>query len=199
MICKIADLKKIFLLIFLCTFACDKENKTTNTIQFKVDNSLLEINEVKDSVLNLSYRVPVGYKEIKIKKNLDLKKIGFDSISSLPLINKSFYFDEKLKSILIYSLVDSKINSIDALNSLKEFSKKTSLWEKENYTNFIYNKIKFNQFILQSNNHVVFKMLVDQDSDLLEINYIIPKLFYTENTARKLESSIGSIKKNINY
>lgn len=192
-------MKKIFLLIFLCTFACGKENKTTNTIQFKVDNSLLEINEVKDSVLNISYRVPVGYKEIKIKKNLDLKKIGFDSISSLPLINKSFYFDEKLKSILIYSLVDSKINSIDALNSLKEFSKKTSLWEKENYTNFIYNKIKFNQFILQSNNHVVFKMLVDQDSDLLEINYIIPKLFYTENTARKLESSIGSIKKNINY
>jgi hypothetical protein len=192
-------LKKILLLVFLLTFACGKEIKITNTLQFKVDNSLLEVNEIKDSVLHLSYRIPVGFKEIKLKKNLDLKKIGFDSISSLPLINKSFYFDEKLKSILVYSIVDPKINRNDALNSLEEFSKKTSLWKKTNYTNFIYNKISFNQFILQSNDHVVFKMLVDQDSDLLEINYIIPKLSYTENTARKLESSIGSIKKNINY
>jgi hypothetical protein len=192
-------LKKILLLVFLCTFACGKETKITNTLQFKVDNSLLEIYDIKDSVLHLSYSIPVGYKEIKLRKKVDLKKIGFDSISSLPLINKSFYFDEKLKSILIYSLVDPKINSSDALSSLSEFSKNTSLWKKTNYTHFINNQINFNQFILQSTDHVVFKMLVDQGADLVEINYIIPKLSYTENTARKLESSIGSIKKNINY
>jgi hypothetical protein len=87
-------LKKILLSVFLFTFACVKETKITNILHFKVDNSLLEINEIKDSILHLSYRVPVGYKEIKLKNNFDLKKIGFDSISSLPLINKSFYFDE---------------------------------------------------------------------------------------------------------
>jgi hypothetical protein len=178
--------------------SCNKKEKRTDTLGFTIDSTLLETTEFKDRTLNLSYRVPLGYKEVVSKNNRNIKNTRFDSISSLPLVHRSYYFCEKEKSILIVSFVKENIGKNEAVASLKKYSKNTSLWQEANFTKFSNNKIVFNQFLLQSNEYIVFKLLFSQKNKLLEMNYIIPKLSYTSQTAKQLESSIGSIK-SINY
>ncbi len=194
-------MRKILLLLLIPStifLSCKKEILKENTLQFRVNKALLNNEEINDNILNLSYRIPVGFNAVKLNNTLSLKEINLDSISSLPLENRSFYFDKKHFSFLIISLVKNGIKKEKAIESLKKHSNRKTLWKEYNFTTFTNNQIAFYQFILQSNDYVIFKLLVSQHKNLSEINYIIPKRFYTNEVAKKLESSIGSIKKN-NY
>ena len=75
-----------------------------------------------------------------------------------------------------------------------KYSKNKNLWEKWASTEYVNNGISFNQFLLQNKSYIVFKLLVEKDKRISELNYIIPKENYTEDIAKKIESSIGSIK-----
>lgn len=185
---------KILYCFIVCLVIVSCKNETTkNTINFDVNKELLF--PVSQSITNnLHFNVPVNFTKINITSLENLKNVGLDSISNLPLLNHRFYFNEKDKSIIITSVVDKSYNKDLILAETLKYSKNKKLWEKESSTEYVNNELSFNQFLLQNKDYIVFKLLVEKDKRTSELNYIISKRNYTEDIAKNIESSIGSIK-----
>ena len=185
---------KILYCFIVCLVIVSCKNETTkNTINFDVNKELLF--PVSQSITNdLHFNIPVNFTKINITSLENLKNVGLDSISNLPLLNHRFYFNEKDKSIIITSVVDKLYNKEFILAETLKYSKNKKLWEKESSTEYVNNELSFNQFLLQNKDYIVFKLLVEKDKRTSELNYIISKRNYTEDIAKKIESSIGSIK-----
>ena len=179
-------------IVFLVFVSCKNET-SKNTINFDVKKELLF--PVSYNITNdLHFNVPINFSKINISSLDNLKKVGLDSISNLPLLNHRFYFNEKYKSIIITSVVDKTYSKDLILAKTLKYSKNTKIWEKESSTEYVNNELSFNQFLLQNKDYIVFKLLVEKNNKNSELNYIVPKESYTEDMAKKIESSIGSIK-----
>lgn len=172
--------------------SCKKET-SKNSLKFNVQKDLLSTRSY-NLTQNLHFNIPLDFEKVSINSLDDLKKVGLDSISNLPLLNHRFYFNKKEKSIIITSLVDKVLSNELILSKTLEYSKNKQLWEKESSTEYVNNGLNFNQFLLQNKRFIVFKLIVEKNKKNSEINFIIPKGNYTEEMARKIESSIGSIK-----
>ena len=185
--------KIFYIIVALLVVGSCKNTTSKSTLKFNVQKELLSTISYSLSQ-NLYFNIPLDFENVSVNSLDDLKKVGLDSISNLPLLNHKFYFNKKDKSIIITSQVDKDYKNKLILSKTLEYSKNKQLWEKVSSTEYVNNGLSFNQFLLQNKSFIVFKLLVEKNKRTSEVNYIIPKENYTEEMARKIESSIGSIK-----
>lgn len=188
-----------FLLLYAVIISCSKPQNNYDKVGFRVDENLLDTTIFINKHAKITYRLPKDFTEIHITSDASFKSLPLDSLSNLKSVEKRLFFNQKNKIIFIVSSIDNKKTTKEEVESLQSFLENRSLWKDIKFSKFMYNGIKFNQFILQEKKYVIFKLLLDCNIEkgLLEMNYILPLEFYDDKMAKTLESSIGSIK-NIN-
>jgi len=186
-----------FCLFILSGFCCNKVADTNNEniskikiMQFNVDEKYIN-EQIKIEEINIYFSAP---KNLILMDTVSFNKIQSDlekKVNILPNTYKlnllNIFYDEKISFFCIISKIMTE--NFDEIKKI--FNENNKLKSDE----FIYNDFKVFQILYTNENILNFKLLFNDTKNLFEIDYIIPKQNYNEEIARRIESSIGSIKK----
>jgi hypothetical protein len=196
----------LFVTILLFSFwGCNKEEKNSNEMNFEINPALIEAPYL-DSAHSFKLSPPKGWlpldtnylskisavlmaKETNEGNNLRFQplKIWADSTQGVFLIASRFLSPPDNSDSIISRIKSSIIEKTKAMNTKS--------------ATFIHKSTTLTQFLIQISQpvpYVNFRLLIHNPSktrisSIVQIDYFIPKLNYSEKTAKSIESSIGSL------
>ena len=177
---------------------CSKNSdvKQNNSLSFDVDTELLG-NELVLEELGLTVSPPKNCKPLQpqvYKEFLSRLSEKMNPVDSLLIEPKALFFDQQ--NNILFSV--SKINFTDSISTVgdyeKELMKKFSTLDAKKVI-FEYKNFTIHQLRVISNDSILFKLIVLQKENFIQLDYIIPKQGY-HNYLKAIESSIGSLKSN---
>jgi hypothetical protein len=149
--------------------------------------------EFRDTSSGVRLRVPVGWYPVQYLTNDSLKR-KFTSILIHDTLVQAIYVDTVNQASLICTRVNAQLEELkraftnpdSAYNSNKQ-------WNSVLKSNFMLNGISVNQFLLQNNELVNFRLVcIDGLKNKFQIDYIMSRNAYLIQI-KKVESSIGTI------
>jgi hypothetical protein len=178
-----------FFILFLL-FACGSRQSTAITeMEFNVDSTLVN-SEVKDSLLNISYKVPSDWTAVHTSdSSLSQLNAGGIRISKL-LKNTSGTVVFSVSDVR--EVADSTFRNMDA--TYKTSLNPSGTWNNVEKAEFRTKEFEVKQFVLSKQGQTLFKMLFgDKQRPSFQIDYsIVIDSAYATNT-KTLESIIGSL------
>ncbi len=160
-------------------------------MDFQVNPSLLS-SASYDSVLQISYAVPVSFRRLA-----DEQAFQQHSAQAAPEAGvriRAVYQDERTQAFMILSEVTPQRWQLlaDTIVSEKPASE---VWENITNTTYSYHDFEVHQWLLQNQDWINFKLLYRAvDNRYFQVDYLMPVAFYDEFAGRAIESSIGSIR-----
>ncbi len=181
--------------LILAGSGCQDSNSLTSSsdMQFEVKEELLAA-PFESRALSFSVRPPKQWSP-STDSALQLVQLGLDSLLHYPytLLQNYEATDEGANLTIGYcpELSPERLDSIRASLELIAFQD----GEQVQVSNFSINGLPVTQLFAQGPVAIQFRLFVPTGrGEAVQLDYFIPKSMYTENTAKLLESSIGSIK-----
>ena len=181
-------------IIIFCQLSCSSKNQQ-DSIQFNVDNSLLEAVYFSDS-LNFSFAPPIGFLANPLKPiNKKIQKFQDEKLSSYFLSIKEIFYDSSSTNFCSISFVQStdKLDLNYFTNNFNSLLAKQFIPENIKHGRFSKDGVDINQFLIMTDTIVFFKLfLKPTNSYIIQLDYAIDRSIYP-NYIKRIESSIGSI------
>lgn len=197
-------LKQILIVIIFLTvnFGCQIQEDKSNLVeaQFNIDSSLLVKSPITDTSLNFSINIPKNWSKLDsgleshLKSNL-LKNEYQEAQLKFGFTNQE---DNSLMLLLDITNIHDSIFS-ELKTSYKQILNKEKQWDEVLFQEFSYNSFRFQQYVLQNDNMLNFK-LICSEQNLEPDNQIKFELLFFLNrnnlnlNIKTVESCIGSIK-----
>lgn len=183
-----------YLWISFALFASCKTETKNNTLEFNVDPVLLG-DQFKIDSLQFSFSVPAGW--VKMSDSIMARanqKISADtSADELGTRLAAFYLDSLSSSFCSVSDVQIAVSNKAVKDLYRESLQKKYDGSGIKEGDFIINDVTVHQFLIMTNQKVIFKLLLNiQGDSFLQIDYAIDRAIYPKYV-NKIESSIGSI------
>ncbi|MEL7121731.1 MAG: hypothetical protein AAFO07_19940 [Bacteroidota bacterium] len=179
----------ISLILFV---SCSSQKKPKYTI----DNNLVsEVVEIPS--LNMNFQPPLGWKELPIP-NADQYNQALSAVTPYPIsVRKLFMNQENQNLVLISDISRLKKELHDQM--LEEYNSMLNIgnqWNTIEKDFFEQNDLIVDEFILQSNLLVSYKVLYPYDGDpKFQLDFFLQKGSYDENLKKTIEASIASIQR----
>ncbi len=184
---------------FGCSEKKDNQSIDNNQIKFEIDSSLIGERVVFKS-LGLEICPPKQWEKFDLTKYSDIFK-NFTVVDSVNKIQKLIHIfsDTMAKSFMFISEI--VFRNSPHKNTLKEIYEdlQSSIQKlSKSYTVQIANLRKDNIELIQvlafNNQFVNFRFFgITSHNKVFQIDYFIPKNYYTEQVARAIESSLGTL------
>jgi hypothetical protein len=180
----------IYLLLFGSLFSCGaRQNATITEMEFNVDSTLVN-DEVKDSLLHISYKVPSEWTTVPTSDS-SLSQLNAGGIRLSNLLKNA-------AGTVVFSVSDVREVADSIFQNMNE-NYKSSLnpsgaWSNVEKAEFRTKEFQVRQFVLSKQGQTLFKMLFgDKDRPSFQIDYsIVTDSAFATNT-KTLESIIGSL------
>ena len=179
-------------IFFIISCNTDDFDQKNDAMQFYVDTSLLA-NSIYLENSNISLRPPVDWVPISNDEMERLSKTiqGGENIFQIKL-KKAYNSPEG--ALLIITQVSSKIKNFGYIppDYVELLSEQFNI-ENVPFDIFDIHKVPIRQYLINAKEVVIIKLFISANTDY-QLDYIIPRNIY-EKELKKIESSIGSIKK----
>lgn len=188
---------RIFLIIALVPLLCcskreDESSPRTDELMFEVDSTKLEaLTEFVD--WGIAVHAPREWKFVEEKLLFELSQNAdavnlHDSVFACQPI--AVFFQRDNQSVLFISNV-SGVNDSDSFMTYQHLIQEKLAPRKSG--SFLKDQITFSQFLIQDEQHVNFKLLMQNNKrQLIQFDYIVPMTSYLSEL-KAVEASIGSI------
>lgn len=188
---------------FIILVACTQQEKTPDMaegeILFNVDSTLIQAAHSFNG-FGFQIRPPRSWQATspemfeKIKEILESYVQTTDDFKINPM---QFFLNPENQSILVVSNIISQGIEMTPPALKEEYitAIRTSFALYNPQENrFVKTKIPIVQYLLQKEEHIIFKLLFeDAKNQLIQLDYIVPQSIFTEE-AKAIESSIGTIR-----
>jgi hypothetical protein len=189
--------KILNIVLFSFLLFCSKEEKTSPPevaeLTFEIDSTKLELTS-SDQNLGIQFNAPKGWTPIlpavfeQFNKQDSSVFVEGSNVVVQPI---SIFLNNADKSLLYVSQIQNAQDSI-SIDGYKQSIQKHLVPTKMG--DFRKDGIIFTQFLIQNENHVIFKLLFfNSRNQLIQFDYIVPKDVYLAEL-KAIESSIGSLK-----
>lgn len=177
----------LLVLMLLCIIVACKRNMS-ESMQFQVNPKLLGTHQ-QDTVLGIQYASPLGFstshQELAIRQ-------GAMHNAGEEVEVRAVYQDESTQAYMILSAISqNRWDQLATSASQEEFS--SEVWTNMHSTAYNYKDFEVQQWLLQNTEWVNFKLIFRTKEDrFFQLDYLLPSSMYNEQTAKAVESSIGS-------
>lgn len=183
-------IRKMFGIVLLIVIIQACATKTENNqMNFQVDTSLLAEFPYKATKDGIGVYPPKEWKRHDATSLLfkQLQETNHATIVAL-------YAPESEDAMLMVNETQGMDASLltEITGNPSAYYNQDSIWNAVMHDNFRYKDFDINQIILQNDQLVIFKLFVQQNSRLLELNYMLPA-GASPQTMKSVESSIGSL------
>jgi len=182
-------------LMFTWLSSCKQPGSSSQLmrLEFEVDTSLLAEHKVIDSVLGIVFHPPKNWIESKIETS-QLAEFPEHSFTV-----RHLYLNTEDSSTMLISRMTGFSNEQLALLRIdhQEVFKRDGLWDDIRHAAFRFNDFIADQFLMQNNNMVNFKLILtadgkSYDGEIFSLDFFLPRDHYIKNI-KSVESSIGSV------
>lgn len=175
----------IFLL--LCMSVACKRNMS-ESMEFQVNPKLLGDLQ-KDTVLGILYASPLGFSSSQ--QALAIRQGAMQNAGEDVEV-RAVYQDENAQAYMILSgISQNRWHQLTSSKTQEELN--SEVWTNKHSTAYHYKDFEVQQWLLQNAEWVNFKLIFKTKEDrFFQLDYLLPSSMYNEQTAKAVESSIGS-------
>lgn len=181
-------------LLLISLFSCNSKSQD-DSIQFNVDESLLEEKQAIDS-LSFSFSPPIGWLSDPAKVvNLSRQKFTYEELNTYSIDIKDFFRDSSSTNFCSLSIIQST-GTADLEYFVYNYNLMLSgqlLPENLKQTSFNRSGLNIFQFLIMTDSIIYFKLFFQtSEKYFIQLDYAIDRSIYP-SYIKKIESSIGSI------
>jgi hypothetical protein len=165
--------------------SCQHSDKKVITADFSINKSLLADSPFVSKGFSIS--PPKSWSKTENFNSELQNKILYRTDNKLLAIYKS---DSTNCALIISELPESNFDIIKGL--IDNYSRQDSIWTDVQSTVFMYKRYEIIQVVFQNTELIIFKLFTRWQSELYELDYIMPRSEINLNM-QSVESSIGSL------
>lgn len=169
------------------------ESAVLQPMQFAVDSTLLG-SVVEDAALGLRFQPPRGWEAFS-EDQVDSMRQATSGMGDMLLRPRYVFLHPEHGSVLTVSSLarDSSVTYAEQIASYEQALSGPLPAGAVKKAQFLKGNLPVTQFLIQTDAMVNFKLILQEaPGDLVQLDYLVPQSLYPQ-TARMLESSIGSI------
>ncbi|MEK6482079.1 hypothetical protein WJR50_31350 [Catalinimonas sp. 4WD22] len=176
----------LFVMLLCINVACKRN--MSESMEFQVNPKLLGQHQ-QDTVLGIRYASPLGF--TSSHQELAIRQGAMQNAGEEVEV-RAVYQDENAQAYMILSAVTQ--NRWDQLStSVSQNELNSEAWTNMHSTTYNYKDFEVQQWLLQNAEWVNFKLIFKtKESRFFQLDYLLPSSIYNEQTAKTIESSIGS-------
>lgn len=177
-----------YLLLLWIILSAGCKSNVPETMQFQVNPDLLGARQ-RDTLLQVTYASPLGF---MTSTNEQAIRQGAMSQSDEGVEIRAVYQNDASQAFMVVSAItEERWEQLSSSSEKEPFS--SSVWTNMSAAAYGYKNFDVRQWLLRNQEWINFKLIFKTEKDrFFQLDYLLPSSEYNEQTAKAVESSIGS-------
>ncbi|WPP48864.1 hypothetical protein [Catalinimonas niigatensis] len=183
-----SKIRGLSLLLLWIILSAGCKSNVPEAMQFQVNPDLLGARQ-RDTLLEVTYASPIGF---MTSTNEQAIRQGAMSQADEGVEIRAVYQNDASQAFMVISAItEERWEQLSSSSGQEAFS--SAVWTNMNAAAYGYKNFDVRQWLLQNQEWINFKLIFKTEKDrFFQLDYLLPSSEYNEQTAKAVESSIGS-------